>query len=170
MDELARRVGVSKPVIYDLVGSKEQVFRAAVDRAARELTDRVVAASAEGSTLGEQVGRGALAFFEFVAEHRRAWSMLLSSTAAPEAAEEVNQARHRQAGLLRDLLLEASAGRLDSTRAEAIAYAATGAFEAAATWWQSRPDLPVAALAELVAGLVLPGIEAEVGVVRRPSA
>lgn len=34
MEELARRAGVSKPIVYDLVGSKEQLFDACVARAA----------------------------------------------------------------------------------------------------------------------------------------
>lgn len=161
MDELARRVGVSKPVIYDLVGRKEQVFRAAVDSAARELTERVVAASGTGGSLRERVHRGAAAFFEFVAEHRGSWTMLLSPAAASEAALEIDQTRHRQAGLLRDLLREVSGGRLDETRAEAIAYVATGGFEAAATWWAAHPDISAHTIAELVTGLLLPGIEAE---------
>src|ERR1700694_3670082 len=37
MDELARRAGVSKPVIYTLVGSKEQLYRRCVERFSEEL-------------------------------------------------------------------------------------------------------------------------------------
>jgi AcrR family transcriptional regulator len=160
MDELARRVGVSKPVIYDLVGGKEQVFRTIVDRSARELTDRVVGALDGATSLRERLHRGALAFFEFVAEHRQAWAMLLSSAAAAEAVMEISESRRRQTVLVRDLLLEDSHGRLDAARAEAIAVAATGAFEAAATWWPEHPELSVETMADLTVGLLLPGIEA----------
>ena len=44
MDELARRADVSKPMVYDLVGSKEALFRVCVDRSAEQLAARIVAA------------------------------------------------------------------------------------------------------------------------------
>ena len=46
MDELARRVGVSKPVIYDLAGSKEELFRDVMAEMTAELTEHVSAAVA----------------------------------------------------------------------------------------------------------------------------
>src|ERR671923_342516 len=44
MDELARRAGVTKPVVYELFGSKDGVFEACVERAVRRLADEVTAA------------------------------------------------------------------------------------------------------------------------------
>nr|MDQ3757602.1 TetR/AcrR family transcriptional regulator [Actinomycetota bacterium] len=78
MDELARRAGVSKPVVYDVFGSKEQVFRACMTRLADELAAGVQEAVAGA---GDQRGRlraGALAWFRFVADHRRTWEALLA--------------------------------------------------------------------------------------------
>ncbi|MBM4363784.1 MAG: helix-turn-helix transcriptional regulator, partial [Deltaproteobacteria bacterium] len=65
MDELARRAGVSKPVIYDLVGSKEELFHEVLARESAELAARVEAA-VEGEAVREQkLHAGALAFFRF---------------------------------------------------------------------------------------------------------
>ena len=44
MDELARRAGVTKPVIYGYFGSKDGVFRACVDRAVERLAASIAAA------------------------------------------------------------------------------------------------------------------------------
>src|SRR5689334_17478797 len=46
MDELARRAGVSKPVVYDLVGSKEELFRDVMTVEAEELSRRISSAVA----------------------------------------------------------------------------------------------------------------------------
>src|ERR1700678_3579487 len=37
MDELARCAGVTKPVIYELIGNKEQLFRACMNKVADDL-------------------------------------------------------------------------------------------------------------------------------------
>ena len=44
MDELARRAGVTKPVVYELFGSKDGLFRACLERSAERLAALVAAA------------------------------------------------------------------------------------------------------------------------------
>ncbi len=46
MDDVARLAGISKPVVYDLVGSKEELFRLCMARSADELATRVASAVA----------------------------------------------------------------------------------------------------------------------------
>ncbi|TMB92351.1 MAG: helix-turn-helix transcriptional regulator [Chloroflexi bacterium] len=58
MDELARRAGVSKPVIYALVGSKEQLYRRCVERHSEILATRI--ATAPPRLGSAHVGRHAL--------------------------------------------------------------------------------------------------------------
>ena len=45
MDELARRAGVTKPVIYELFGSKEGLFRACLEGLALRLADAIAEAA-----------------------------------------------------------------------------------------------------------------------------
>ena len=165
MDELARRVGVSKPVIYDLVGSKEQLFRSTVERSAQELTRRIAQAVLGVSEPRHRLESGAVAFFTFVAEHRRAWAMLLSTAAAGEAALQIAETRRRQADLVRALLLDSAApgGALEPVQADALAHAVNGAFEAAATWWEGHEEVTVEQLTAWTVGLLLPGLEAGAG-------
>src|SRR3954451_4582020 len=44
MDELCRRAGVTKPIVYDLFESKEGLFRACLARAVDRMADSIAAA------------------------------------------------------------------------------------------------------------------------------
>lgn len=161
MEELARRAGVSKPVVYDLVGSKEQLFDACVARAADELERSVVDAVAGAEGIRDQVTAGGLAFFRFVAGRRRVWEVLLSGGAAPFAAG-VQDIRERQGRLVAALILTraaAAATPVDPVHVDAVAACVNGAFEALAGWWQAHPERTPEQLAGWVADLVVPGLE-----------
>src|ERR687897_1039000 len=45
MDELARRAGVTKPVVYELFGSKEGLFRACLEGLALRLAEQIAEAA-----------------------------------------------------------------------------------------------------------------------------
>jgi AcrR family transcriptional regulator len=104
MDDVARLAGVSKPVVYDLVGSKEELFKLCMARSANELASRV--ATAVGAVPADDRLRvGALAFFRFVDEHRPAWRGLLAAGTAP-LTTEMAEIRRNQAGLVAGLLIQ----------------------------------------------------------------
>src|SRR6187402_1703509 len=52
MDELARRAGVTKPVIYELFGSKEGLFRACLEGLALRLADAIADAARGADAAG----------------------------------------------------------------------------------------------------------------------
>ena len=160
MDELGRRAGVSKPVIYELVGSKEELFREVMTLEARELARRVESAVNAEPSHEEKLHAGALAFFGFVSERRAQWSTLMSQEAGPVTAE-VAAARRFHAKVVAELLAKGAAelgGPMDPVLTEACAHAINGAFESLATWWQEHPDVDVETLAGLATGLVSPGL------------
>src|SRR3954465_12240271 len=73
MEEIAERVGLSKPMLYEYFGSKEGLLLGGVRRARgelREVTERAVAA---GGTPEEMLRRGYIAYFRFNEAHHRAW-------------------------------------------------------------------------------------------------
>ena len=162
MDDLAQRVGVSKPVIYDLVGSKEQLFQAVMTRTADELGDairRAVDAEPEPE-LG--LYAGSLAFFRFVRDRRAAWDSLLKADAAP-VTTAIAEIRRRQTDLVIELLTD-GAERLglevNALQIEASAHAINGANEALAAWWLEHEELTPEDVTALVTILVSPGLEA----------
>jgi AcrR family transcriptional regulator len=161
MDELAARAGVSKPIVYDLVGPKEGVFAACMEQAADELADRVATAvDAAGDDAFDRLRAGALAWFEFISARRAVWDALLASPDAPTTAA-VDAIRHRQDSFVAaELLAKADAeGRdVDRELVGAVATAMNGAFEALGRWWHAHPDRTAAELAELYTAMVVPGL------------
>lgn len=163
MDDLAARVGVSKPVIYDLVGSKDAVFEACVARVADLLAVQVASAVVEaGADETERLRAGALAWFEFIESRRALWGALLSSSDAPTTAA-IESIRTRQDAFVAQQLAGAAQERgedVDREVVEAVATAMNGAFEALGRWWNDHPDRTAQELADLYTGLVLPGLTA----------
>lgn len=164
MDDLAGRIGVSKPVIYEIVGSKDEVFEACVARVADELAEQVATAVLEADAEDETAAlrAGALAWFEFIGERRPLWEALLSSSDVP-TTDAVEAIRSRQDGFVALQLVEGARARgvePDPELAGAVATAMNGAFEALGRWWHDHPDRTAAELAELYTALVLPGLTA----------
>ena len=160
MDELARRAGVSKPMIYNLVGSKEELFRTCMDRTADELAARITAAVAGESDLRRLLLAGGRAWFEYVAEHRALWTALLGGPDAPMGAE-IAEIRRRQARLVAVILAESApptAPPASGVLLEAIAHLVNGAFESVTRWWDDHPEITTAALAELCTEILFPGL------------
>ncbi|WP_051471955.1 TetR/AcrR family transcriptional regulator [Patulibacter minatonensis] len=165
MDELAARAGVSKPVVYDLVGSKESLYLRCVERAGQALAQVVATAALTETDPEERMRAGAVAFLRFVAEEQGGWDLLL--TAGPEpGAEPILAIRAQQSALLTALTRETVEGlgvRLDEWRVEALAHALNGAFEGLAYWWRANRDVPPDELVDWIITLFYPGIRALAG-------
>lgn len=160
MDELARRAGVSKPVIYDTVGSKEALFKRCFQLSGDELAQRVAAAAAEhsGDVRGE-LRASARAFLQFVEEHALVWSVLFSLDTGGRTASAVAEIRARQAAFV-VARLEAQGARFEPRRLHAVATIVNGAFDALATWRADNPDVSADELADWLADFLAPSIEA----------
>lgn len=162
MDDLAARAGVSKPVIYDLVGRKDDVFEACVRRVADLLAEQVAdAVVAAGQTEAERLRAGALAWFRFIGERRGLWDALLSSADAPTTAA-VASIRARQDDFVAQQLastVQVRGDDIDQVLVGAVATAMNGAFEALGRWWSDHPDRTAEELADLYTRLVLPGLD-----------
>lgn len=168
MDELASRAGVSKPVVYDLVGSKERLYRRCVEDAGRDLAERITAAVVGVEEPEARLRAGATAFFGYVGEAGGGWELLVAP--GPSIKDEQLQGiRSSQAALLASLLSETSAHDgivLAEWQTAAIAHALNGAFESLAFWWRSQREVPAAWVVEGIVALVMPSLEA----LRRASA
>lgn len=165
MDEVARRAGVSKPVIYELVGSKEQLFHEVVAAEVARLAARVTDAVNAEPDQTQKLRCGTLAFFRFIGERRAAWRALM---ALPEArvTAELAEARRVHARSVASLLARGAAetgAEVDAMTLDAAAHAINGATEALALWWNDHPEVTAEALAELVTQLVAPGLLAIAG-------
>ena len=76
VDEIAETAGISKPMVYAYIGTKEELFIACMRREGDRLVAAVTEAAAEGTSPDDQLWRGLRAFFAFVTEHRDGWRVL----------------------------------------------------------------------------------------------
>jgi AcrR family transcriptional regulator len=140
MDEIAERVGVSKPMLYEYFGSKEGLLIGCIRRARAELLDRTQRAITGANGPEEVLRRGLLAFFEFIAEHKQSWSLLRQEAAitVPSAVEEVEGIRRQQTDLIAAVIGSFDSD-MDPVEAEAFAEIVVGSTERLALWWGGRP-------------------------------
>lgn len=154
MDELARRAGVTKPVIYELFQSKEGLFRACLEGLALRLAEQIADAARAEDEPEARLRAGGLAFLRFASENRVAYELLYEGRFS-DAAVSV---RRRQAALILELMREMAPAGLDPRELELAAHAVNSAYEGVAHWMWDHPDVPLERLADWTVELLLPGL------------
>ena len=154
MDELARRAGVTKPVIYELFGSKEGLFNACLEGLALRLADEIADAARSETDPESRLRAGGLAFLRFAAENRVAYELLYEGRFSEAAA----RVRRRQAALILELMREMAPDTVDPRELEVAANAVNSAYEGVAHWMWDHPDTDVERLADWTVELLLPGL------------
>jgi AcrR family transcriptional regulator len=155
MEELARRAGVTKPVVYELFGSKDGLFRVCVDRAIERMANSIVEAFRSETEPEARLRAGGLAFLRFARDNRVAWDLMGMQGRFAAQAQTV---RRDQAQLIRTLMEEIAPAGTDPRELEAVAYAVNSAYEGAAHWMWEHPDTPVERVADWIVALLLPGL------------
>jgi AcrR family transcriptional regulator len=167
MDELARRAGVSKPVIYDHFGSKEQLFATCVRRTGEVLADRVARAVREESGPRARLRAGSIAYFRFLEEQFQAWAVLFADEVTDARfAAEASRIRRRQSDLMISLMAESAGtppGHKGRARLEAMTLAIAGSYESLSLWWHEHPEVSPEELADWLLDLIWPGLEQLIG-------
>jgi AcrR family transcriptional regulator len=155
MDELARRAGVTKPVVYELFGSKDGLFAACVERSIERLAADISAAVRAQSDPEARLRAGGLAFIRFAAGNRVAWDLM---SMGGRFAEQARAVRSRQAELIRALMAEMAAEGTDPRELEIAAHAVNAAYEGVAHWMWEHPDVSIERIADWIADLLIPGL------------
>lgn len=146
VDEIAELAGISKPMVYLYLESKEGLFIACLRREAERLVTafQVAARGQEGPDSRLYAGLGA--FFAFVADHRDSWIVLHRQAAelSEAIAAEVSLARRavmeQVAGLIRDGIADSGARlRLQEEDAYFVAHALVGAADSLTDWMERYP-------------------------------
>ncbi|MBV9162214.1 MAG: TetR/AcrR family transcriptional regulator [Pseudonocardiales bacterium] len=158
MDDIAEVAGVSKPMIYAYLGSKDDLFTACIRREGQRLMERIAAAVPTGLTRDERLYRGLLAFFEFVTEHRDGWIVIYRQARVHGSfAGEIAAARERIIVMVAALLARSSDDEAHA-RAMPIAHALVGAAEALSDWALEHPEETPDALATRLMDVVWTGL------------
>ena len=156
MDEVAAAVGVTKPLLYNYFGNKEQLFLACMKPAGDALLTHVVGAVQSAADAPEALRSGIHAFFAFLDSDREAWRVLYDESlpGSGEIAARVGEYRARLAALVTAALQE----HTESPAVEPLAVAILGAAEALGRWWLTSTELSAERTAELLIRTIEPGL------------
>jgi AcrR family transcriptional regulator len=151
MDEIAARAGISKPMVYAYLGSKEELFVACLHREGTRLMEALIHSVEPDLPPDEQLWRGLRAFFTFVGAHRDGWSVLYRQARGQEPfAAQLAEVRARMVDVVATLLTRviAAGGRPHKPNdVTAMAYALVGAGESLADWVVDHSEEPAEATA-----------------------
>ncbi|MFF4827611.1 TetR/AcrR family transcriptional regulator [Streptomyces sp. NPDC001312] len=141
MDEIAELAGVSKPLVYLYLNSKEDLFTACIRREAAALTEAVRAGVRPGLPADRQLWEGLRAFFTHTARHPEGWAVLhlQARTRGEPFAAEIAAMRAEIVEFVTQLILVAAreAHRdpgLPEREVAGLAEALVGAAESLADW------------------------------------
>lgn len=149
MDEIARRAGVSKPLVYLYLHSKEELFSACVERESRALMTAVLRGVDVRQPADRQLWDGLRSFFLHTAEHPDGWAVFHTrarthepfATAAAKVREDMVSfvtalihAAHREQAQHGPLPGPPAGAEGKEREAVALAQALVGAAESLAGW------------------------------------
>ncbi|MFC4129205.1 TetR/AcrR family transcriptional regulator [Hamadaea flava] len=136
MDEVAERAGVSKPMVYAYLGTKDELFVACLRREAGRLLASVAGVVDPQLPPDEQLWRGLRGFFSYVGSNRDGWAVLFRQARTREPfAGELARMRRGMVAVIAEKLADAlrSRGRdVPADELQAMALALVGAGEALA--------------------------------------
>lgn len=146
MDGVAELAGVSKPLVYLYLHSKEELFSAVIRREAAALTAAVTAAVEPDAPADRQLWSGLTGFFAYTAAHPESWAVL------HQQARTQGEPFAREVAAMRAGLVDFVAGLIVAATREAgcatgpaghevagLAHALVGAAESLAEWANVRP-------------------------------
>ena len=148
IDEIARRAGVSAPVIYDHFESKLDLYRRLLERTRNELLEvwrehLFVEGSAE-----ERVPKALEAWAAYVESRRIQTRMYFREAAGDPDAEAVQQEIHAQARVALGVVVArepgaaAYAGGSDQETIEMAGEVLRAGLAGLALWWHDHPHVP----------------------------
>ncbi|MFF2845681.1 TetR/AcrR family transcriptional regulator [Streptomyces sp. NPDC058001] len=147
VDEIAELAGISKPMVYLYLDSKEGLFLACLRRESGRLVGAFQGAARDGGSPELRLYAGLSAFFAFVAGHRDSWVVLhrqaseLTEAIAAAVAESRRAVMTEVTGLVRDGIAESERGdRLRDEDADFVAHALVGAADSLTYWVDRHPD------------------------------
>ncbi|MFJ3306612.1 TetR/AcrR family transcriptional regulator [Streptomyces sp. NPDC086549] len=145
MAEIARRVGVTKPMLYTYFGSKDGLYTACVDHIGPRLLTAFGQAMASNPPRDQLPHAVLTALFQTLEKQRHAWFVLYDRTAPPGSAPWDAARRHREAidalAAAGTTALLRSQGNHDPLDADALKHLWTGTVSALVGWWISHPEV-----------------------------
>jgi len=144
MVEIARRAGISKPLIYQYFGSKDALHLACLHAVSGDLLDRLEKAELDVDDSVSSRIHPLRAVFEALEPHPIAWRMLFDQSlpAGGEIAEAAARYRARTAAIAASGSARFLAARgIDSSKdADALSRVWMGVVNSLVEWWLEHPE------------------------------
>jgi AcrR family transcriptional regulator len=158
MQRIAELAGVTKPAVYALFPSKEELFVAVVDRTSDEMAGRLQEAT---RGRGSQLGPGVRAYLEYLRFHRGLWGAMWESNRYGAIAGASGRMRDRQVEVIAASLARGYAElgvATERREVEALAHFVVGSVEAVGRWWLGNADIELDAVVDFLVDAVGPGL------------
>lgn len=154
IEEVARRAGVSKPILYEHFGSKEGLHAAIVERELDVLVERVVRAFSEGAPRA-RFENAVLAFLTYVREEPDGFEVLTRDSPNVHARRGLTRVIGDTAERVGDVFaIQFERAGFDPTAAPIYANALVGMVTQVGQWWAAEDrGLPTEVVARHVAAL-----------------
>ncbi|MFI5807893.1 TetR/AcrR family transcriptional regulator [Streptomyces sp. NPDC051561] len=166
MDQIAELAGVSKPLVYLYLNSKDELFTACIRREAGSLVTAVRAGVRPELPADRQLWDGLTAFFTHTAEHPDGWAVLHNQarTHGEPFAAEVETMREEIVTFVNHLIGNAAReARCDPHLADrevaGLAHALIGAAESLADWANTTPGVSAKEAASTLMNFSWAGLE-----------
>lgn len=137
--EIAERAGVSKPMVYLYLGSKEDLFLACVRACADELAAAFHQHARPELPAEHRLWRGFTTFFTFVADQPERWIVLYQQAATHSTAIATGVAEARRQ-IMAEVTRMVYNERSSDKEAEFVARALVGAADSLTEWMQHYPE------------------------------
>jgi len=164
MDEIARRSGVTPPVVYDHFDSKLDLHRRLLERTRDELLEMWSEQLAGDEPAEVRIPRALDAWARYVEAHPYAARMFFQETTGDPEARAVHQQVQAQARAALGALLgdEPGAANIAGADREALEMAAEvmrAGLTGLAIWWIDHPDVPRERIVETAVNAIWIGFE-----------
>jgi len=136
MNDVARRAGVTKPVVYQRFESKRDLFRTVLEDVGERLQAAVFETAAAATTPREQVEAGFSAYIEFV-QHDPAGFKLLFSGASREDPEWAEIAEGVERSIASNIASLIDIEGVSPLHRQTLAYGVVGMAESMVRHWQT---------------------------------
>ncbi len=160
MSDLAEAAGITKPVLYRHIHSTEELYHQLLEDVSEQLVTRITRAQMGVDSPRAGVAASFTAYFSFVAEERRTFSLLFGS-GAPRESDLARSARRAE-----NRIADAIANMLDAdipvARRRIMANGISGLAEGAVrSWMHDDGSLSAAELGEMITAVLFDGVSAQ---------
>jgi AcrR family transcriptional regulator len=167
IDDIARDGGISKALIYEHFGSKQQLYAELLEQQAGQLFSALAEAISDaGRSASARLAVGFDAFYGFVEEHRVAWRMLFREATDPEAVAVLDRIAAEVTSFVAGVIAEDPGARRsedDDERREhgvqVMAQLLVGAVQSLANWWADHQEVPRKRIVEMTMDFAWLGLQ-----------